>query len=83
MEGLMTTVHAITATQKNKNDSSGKLWCDGRGTAQNIIPSSTGVAKSAGKVIPEINKKLTGMTFHVPNHQRIHCGSDMPPRENF
>ena len=66
MEGLMTTVHAITATQKNKNDSSGKLWCDGRGTAQNIIPSSTGAAKAAGKAIPELHKKLTGMAFHVP-----------------
>ncbi|ELK06143.1 Glyceraldehyde-3-phosphate dehydrogenase [Pteropus alecto] len=61
----MTTVHAITATQ-TVDGSSGKLWRDAQGTAQNINSASTGTAKAMGKVIPELKGKLTGMTFHVP-----------------
>ena len=68
VEGLVTIVYAITATQKTMGGPSGKLWCDGQEAAHHIISAATGLAKAIGKVIPELNGKLTVMAFHVPTH---------------
>ena len=82
--GLMTTVHAATATQKTVDGPSNKDWRGGRGILENIIPSSTGAAKAVGVVIPELNKKLTGMSFRVPTSDvsvvDLTCELDKPAK---
>lgn len=82
MEVFMTTIHAITATQKTVDGPPGKLICDGHGIAQNINPASTGTAKSVGKANPKLNGNSPGWPF-IFLFQNIHCGLPMPPGETF
>uniref|UniRef100_A0A8C8Y4D2 Glyceraldehyde-3-phosphate dehydrogenase n=1 Tax=Panthera leo TaxID=9689 RepID=A0A8C8Y4D2_PANLE len=77
MEGHMTTVHTVTSTQKTVDSPSGKLWFDSRGATQNITPASTDTTKAVGKVISDLNGKLTGMIIHAPT-----SGSDLLPGES-
>ncbi|XP_051055209.1 glyceraldehyde-3-phosphate dehydrogenase-like [Phodopus roborovskii] len=88
VKGLMTTIHAIIVTQKTVDGLSGKLWHDGLGAAQNIIPASTRAAKTVGKVIPELNGKLTGIAFYVPTPIDSHsspsdAGAGIALNDNF
>ncbi|KAL0616040.1 Glyceraldehyde-3-phosphate dehydrogenase [Plecturocebus cupreus] len=82
VEGLMTTVHTITATQKIAGGSSRKLWHEGCRALRNIISACTGTAKTLGKVIPELNGKLTGMAFCVPTANPVGRGPDLPFGKN-